>query len=83
MAKTYTDENGLALIENVPNGNYTVRIYQGDSLISEKLINTFSEINYFITEVPHFPLWILIFGGISGILFLIGLAFYSNYMKRS
>ena len=83
MAKTFTDENGLALIKNVPNGNYTVRIYQGETLISEKLINTFREINYFITDVPHFPLLILIFGGISGILFLLGLVIYFNYMKRS
>ena len=83
MAKTYSDENGLALIENVPNGNYTVRIYQGNTLISETLINTFREVNYFITDIPHFPLWILIFGGISGLLFLIGLVFYFNYMKRS
>ncbi|NVM44206.1 MAG: carboxypeptidase regulatory-like domain-containing protein [Candidatus Lokiarchaeota archaeon] len=83
MAKTYSDENGLALIENVPNGNYSVRIYQGNTLISETLINTFREVNYFITDIPHFPLWILIFGGISGLIFLIGLVFYFNYMKRS
>ena len=83
MAKTYTDENGVVLIENVPNGNYTVRIYQGSTIISETLINTFREVNYFITDVFHFPLLILIFGGISGILFLIGLVFYFNYLKRS
>ena len=83
MAKTYSDENGLALIENVPSGNYSVRIYQGNTLISETLINTFREVNYFITDIPHFPLWILIFGGINGLLFLIGLVFYFNYMKRS
>lgn len=83
MANTYSDENGVVLIENVPNGNYTVKIYQGNALISETLINTFREVNYFTTDVLHFPLWILIFGGINGILLLIGLVFYFNYMKRS
>lgn len=82
MAKTYTDENGEVLIENVPNGNYTVKVYQGNTLISEMLINTFRDIHYFRTDVVHFPLLILIFGGINGILFLIGLVFYFNYKKR-
>jgi len=83
MAKTYSDENGEILIENVPNGNYTVKVYDGNTLIAETLINTFREVNYFRTDVFHFPLWILIFGGISGIVFLIGLVFYYNNKKRS
>ena len=83
MAYAYSDENGEVLIENVPNGNYTVKVYQGNVLITEFQINTFREVNYLITDVIHFPLWILIFGGISGILILIGLLLYFNYMKRS
>jgi hypothetical protein len=83
MSKTYSDENGVVLIENVPNGNYTVRIYQGNTLVSETLVNTFREVNYLVTDIVHFPVWILIFGGISVIILLIGLALYFNYMKRS
>ena len=83
MAKTYSDENGEIIIENVPNGNYTVRVYDGNTLIAETLINTFREVNYFRTDVFHFPLWILIFGGISGALLLIGLVLYFNNKKRS
>ncbi len=83
MAETYSDENGEILIENVPNGNYTVKVYQGNTQIAETLINTFREVNYFRTNVLHFPLWILIFGGISGFLLLIGLVLYFNYKKRS
>lgn len=82
MSAIYSDENGVALIENVPNGNYTVRIYQGNTLVFETLVNTFSEVNYIITDIIHFPVWILIFGGICGILFLIGIVFYINNMKR-
>ena len=83
MAKTYSDENGEILIENVPNGNYTVKVFDGNTLITETLINTFREVNYLRTDVFHFPLWILIFGGICGFIFLIGLVFYYNNKKRS
>jgi len=83
MATTYSDENGVVLIENVPNGNYTVRIYQGNMLVDQTLINTFREINSLKTDIIHFPLWILIYGGLSGILFFLGLIFYFNYNKRS
>jgi hypothetical protein len=80
MAYAYSDENGEILIENVPNGNYTVKVYQGTELIAEFQINTFREVNYLITDIFHFPLWILIFGGISGILILLGLLLYfRNY----
>jgi len=83
MAYAYSDENGEILIENVPNGNYTVKVYQGTVLITEFQINTFREVNYLITDVFHFPLWILLFGGINGILILLGLLLYFNYMKKS
>jgi hypothetical protein len=83
MAKTYSDENGEILIENVPNGNYTVKVYDGNTLIAETLINTFSEVNYFQTDMFHFPLWIITFGGISGFILLLGLILYFNNKKRS
>ena len=83
MAYAYSDENGEILIENVPNGNYTVNVYQGSELIAEFQINTFREVNYLITDVFHFPLWILIFGGINGILILLGLLLYfRNYRYK-
>ena len=83
MAPAYSNENGEILIENVPNGNYTVKIYQDNVIIMEALINTFSEVNYINTNVPYFPLWILIFGCINGALVLIGLVIYFNHKRRS
>jgi hypothetical protein len=83
MTAMYSDENGEVLIENVPNGNYTVRIYQGNTIVFETRVNTFREVNYLVTNIVHFPLWIIIFGGICGFILLIGLVFYFNYMKRS
>jgi len=83
MAPAYSNENGEVLIENVPNGNYTIKIYQDNVIVMDALINTFSEVNYVSTNVPYFPLWILIFGSINGALTLIGLIIYFNHKKRS
>ncbi len=83
MAPAYSNENGEILIENVPNGNYTIKIYQDNVIIMDALINTFSEVNYISTNVPYFPLWILIFGSINGALILIGLIIYFNHKRRS
>ncbi len=83
MAPAYSNENGEILIENVPNGNYTVKIYQDNVILRDALINTFSEVNYVSTNIPYFPLWILIFGSLNGALILIGLIIYFNYKKRS
>ncbi len=83
MAPAYSNENGEILIENVPNGNYTVKIYQDDVIIMNALIDTFSEVNYINTKVPYFPLWILIFGCINGALILIGLIIYFNHKRLS
>jgi len=83
MAPAYSNENGEILIENVPNGNYTVKIYQDNVIIMDALINTFSEVNYINTKVPYFPLWILLFGCINGALILIGLIIYFNHKRRS
>ena len=83
MAPAYSDENGEILIENVPNGNYTIKIYQGNVIIMKGLINTFNEVNFIRTNVPYFPLWILISGSTSSALILIGLIIYFNNKRRS
>lgn len=83
MAPAYSNENGEILIENVPNGNYTVKIYKDNVIIMDALINTFSEVIYISTNVPYFPLWILISGSINGALILIGLIIYFNNKRRS
>jgi hypothetical protein len=83
MAPAYSDENGEIFLRNVPNGNYTIKIYQSTQLIKVTLINTFSQIVIVKSDIIHFPLWILIFGGISLIFVLLGLWFYINNKKRS
>ncbi|MBY8985197.1 MAG: hypothetical protein KGD65_09030 [Candidatus Lokiarchaeota archaeon] len=76
-----TDENGQVILYNVPRGNYTARvIYQG-KIVKEVEITTDKETNYVFTSVPHFPLWILVFGAINGIILLVGVIFYLKYKK--
>jgi len=77
-ASISTDFNGEVSIKNLPTGNYTLRIFRKSNLIKETVINTFSKTHYIITDVLHFPLVIMIFGLISGIIFLIGLILYLN-----
>ncbi len=78
LGPSITDENGEILIEDVPNGNYTAKIYQRDSddLIKKAEVSAYLDINYIVTPIIHFPLLILIFGGIGGIFFILGLIFY-------
>jgi hypothetical protein len=78
---TKSDGNGLIILYNVPRGNYTVRVYWRGKFVKEASVSTYKEINYVSTNVVHFPLWILIFGGINGIILILGVIFYLRYKK--
>jgi len=83
MAPASTDENGEITFLNLPDGNYTIKIYKENRFIMQTLVNTFKEINHISTEIFHFPLWVIIFGSVNGLILLIGLIIYLNYKKRS
>ncbi|MFX0070634.1 MAG: hypothetical protein ACFFAO_06045 [Candidatus Hermodarchaeota archaeon] len=76
IGKTITNENGEIFVKNVPNGNYTIKIYQGETEIKEAEVSSYLEINYVITQVIHFPFIILIYSSISGLIFWLGLRTY-------
>jgi len=76
-----TDENGQIRLYDVPRGNYTVRVIWQGKVVTEATVTTDKEVNYVFTSIPHFPLWILIFGMISGILLVAGALFYLKYNK--
>jgi len=82
MAPVSTNENGEAVIRNVPNGNYTIMIYEDGKLIKESTVNTYQRFNYIVSDEVHFPLVILIFGAISGVFILLGVIFYIQYKNR-
>ncbi|MBA7541350.1 hypothetical protein ES705_33662 [subsurface metagenome] len=76
-----SDENGQIVLYNVPRGNYTIRVYWEGRFVKEASISTFNEINYVYTSIIHSPLWIIIFGGIIGIILILGAIFYLKYKK--
>jgi len=76
-----TDENGQVVLYNVPRGNYTARIIWEGKVAIEATVTTDKEINYVFTNIPQFPLWILIFGVISGIILLVGALLYLKNKK--
>ncbi|MFX1504047.1 MAG: carboxypeptidase-like regulatory domain-containing protein [Promethearchaeota archaeon] len=77
-----TNEQGEIVLRNVPIGNFTVRVYYNGIFIKESTVSTYNKINYIYTSYPHFPLWILVFGSISGIFLIIGIIFYLKYKKK-
>ena len=76
-----TDENGEITLNNVVIGNYTVRVYYRNSFLKEASVNTYKENNYVRTNFPHFPLWIVVFGALNGIILVIGVLFYLKSKK--
>ncbi|MFX1376021.1 MAG: hypothetical protein ACFFA0_09435 [Promethearchaeota archaeon] len=76
-----SDENGQIVVNNVPRGNYTIRIYYQGRFIEEAIVSTFKEVNYVYTEILHSPLWILIFGLINAVFLITGMIFYLKYKK--
>ncbi len=82
ISPTITNENGEILVKNVPNGNYTIKIFQNNELLMETSVSSYIDINYVVTNIPHFPLLILIFGIFSCIPFFIGLIYYNKYKNK-
>ncbi len=80
IGPTITDQNGEILVENVPNGNYTIRIYDPitEELITEAEVSAFTEANYVITPIVHFPLIVLIFSISSLSIFGIGFRIFKK-----
>ncbi|MHA1257879.1 MAG: hypothetical protein ACTSPS_20040, partial [Promethearchaeota archaeon] len=80
IGPTITDQNGEILVENVPNGNYTIKIYDPftEELIFQAEVSAFTEVNYVITPIIHFPLIVLIFSICSLSIFGIGFRLFKK-----
>jgi hypothetical protein len=77
-----TNENGAITLNEVPYGNYTVRVYFNGIFVKESMVSTENYINYIYTNYPHFPLWLLVFGLINVVIVLIGIILYIKNKKR-
>ncbi len=83
IAIASTNEHGEIILNNVPYGNYTIRVYYNGIFLKEQVVSTKNSINYIYTNYPHFPIWLIIFGGINGIILLVGILLYLiNKNKR-
>ncbi|MFX0136575.1 MAG: hypothetical protein ACFFDN_23245 [Candidatus Hodarchaeota archaeon] len=76
-----TNEYGEIVLNDVPHGNYTIKVYYYGQFLIESIVSTFREVNYVYTNYPHFPLWIIIFGCINGVILIFGVIFYLKYKK--
>jgi hypothetical protein len=76
-----TNEHGEILLNDVPYGNYTIRVYYNGVFLKESTVSTNNNINYVYTNHPHFPLWIFVFGAINSIILIIGMIYYLKYKK--
>jgi len=76
-----TNENGELILNYVPHGNYSIRVYYNGMFLKESIVSTVNNINYIYTNFPHFPLWLIIFGMINGILLILGVIFYIKSKK--
>jgi len=76
IAPGSSNENGEIILDDVPAGNYTVKTYHNGILLIESTISTENNINFIYTNYPHFPLWIIIFGLINGIILIFGAMLY-------
>ncbi len=76
-----TNEHGEIILFNVPRGNYTIRVYYNRIFLKESMVSTVNEINYIYTNYPHFPLWIMVFGLLNGIIVFFGAIYYLKYKK--
>jgi len=72
----YSDENGEIILNDVPAGNYTIKTYHNGILLKESAISTENNINFIYTNYPHFPVWIIIFGLVNGIILIFGAMLY-------
>ncbi|MFW9896559.1 MAG: hypothetical protein ACFFD7_12205, partial [Candidatus Thorarchaeota archaeon] len=76
-----TNGNGQILLYDLPRGNYTIKVIWQGNVVKEEMVTTDKSINYIFTNVFHFPLWILVFGAVSGMLLLMGVIIYLKYNK--
>ena len=82
LASQTTDINAEIAIKNVPNGEYTIHIYQYGIYQGTYRVNSYVDINYVTTSIIHFPIWLLIFGLINLSILALGYKLYRNNKKR-
>ncbi len=76
-----SDENGEILFHSVPIANYTIEIYdKNGNYLENATVTPLEKTNNIVTNIPHYPITILVFTGVSAALIAIG---YVIFKKNS
>ncbi len=76
-----SDNNGEILFHSVPIANYTIEIYnRNGKYLENATVTPLEEKNYIVTSIPHYPVTILMFTGVSAAFIVIG---YIIFKKNS
>ena len=76
-----SDENGKIVFHSVPIANYTIEIYnRNGKYLENATVTPLEEINNVVTNIPHYPITILMFTGVSVAFIVIG---YVIFKKNS
>jgi hypothetical protein len=78
LAPQYTDSLGQVVINEVPYGNFTLGVYYYNNFIQNISASSSISLNFLVTEIPHFPTWIIIYASISLVFVLSGLKIYKK-----
>ncbi len=76
-----SDKNGEIVFHSVPVANYTIEIYNRNGVYLENAtVTPLDQINNIVTNIPHYPVTILFFTGVSAAFIVIG---YIIFKKNS
>jgi len=76
-----SDKNGAIVFHSVLIANYTIEIYdKRGNYLENATVTSLVDVNNVVTSIPHYPLTILLFTGVSAAFILIG---YIIFKKNS
>jgi len=76
-----SDKNGAIVFHSVSAANYTIEIYdKRGNYIETATVTSLVDVNNVVTSIPHYPVTILLFTGVSAAIILIG---YIIFKKNS
>lgn len=75
-ASLTTNENGEISLNNLPNGNYTIKIYYYGIHRVTSMVSTEQQVHYIDTNILHVPILIMVFGFSSAVILGIGILLY-------
>jgi len=76
-----SDKNGAIVFHSVLIANYTIQIYdKNDNYLENATVTSLVDVNNVVTSIPHYPVTILLFTGVSAAFILIG---YIIFKKNS